>query len=136
MGLLNLLMVGKQSNEMTSALVGAYVYSKLSDDAQKETIMIHTYRLIYENLPTRQSFGYAQEMFNTSPGIVQAALMANAMIDLGINHGIRGLQWNYIPNPFRLPTYSKRALRAAVLILRDYGINPGESFIAQTAGSG
>jgi hypothetical protein len=54
--------------------------------------------------------------------------MVNAMVQMKIDHGVRGFRWDYIPNPFALSTYSERAFMKAVSNIRKYGIDPKECF--------
>ena len=128
MGLFDLLRGGKQADEITRAFIGAYVFSRLRDDDQRQTITLHIYRMLCESGPLRISFDDAQDKFNSSPPIVQSGLIVNAMIDLRIHHGVRGFQWDYIPNPFALTVYSERAIKTAISNVRKYGIDPEECF--------
>jgi len=134
MGIFDLFTARKQAEEMTRALIGAYVFSNLKDDDQRNVIMFRIYRMLCESGPFPITPDEAHEKFNNSPGVVQAALMVNAMIVLKIPHGIRGFQWDYIPNPFALATYSERALKIALLNIREYGITPEECFADPRAG--
>lgn len=128
MGFLDLLMSRKQSEEITHALIGAYTFSRIRDDDQRQTIITHIHRTLCESGPLRISFDDAEDKFNSYPAIVQAGLIVNAMIDLRIHHGVRDFQWDYIPNPFALTVYSERALKKALLNVRKYGIDPKECF--------
>jgi hypothetical protein len=127
MGIFDLFTAGKQAEEITRAFIGAYAVSRMDDD-QRQVIMFRVYRMLCESGPFRLSFDEANKKFNTSPAFVQAGLMANAMINLKMHHGVSGFQWDYIPNPFALSIYSEKALKMAISKIRKYGINPDECF--------
>jgi hypothetical protein len=127
MGILDLFLSKKRTEEITNALIGAYAVSRMNDD-QRQVIIIEVYRIIREGSPFRVSYSEAVDKFNSSPAIVQAGFMANAMIDLRIHHGIPGYQWDYIPNPFALTVYTERNLRAAISNIRQYGFDIGDCF--------
>lgn len=131
MGLFDVFKTGKQAEEMTRAFIGAYVVSRMDDD-QRQSIMFQIYRTLCESGPFRITFDEANEKFNSSPAIVQAGFMVNAMIDLGIHHGVKGFQWDYIPNPFALSVYSERVFKTAISTIRKYGIDPEECFSGPT----
>ncbi len=127
MSILDLFTSKKRINEITHALIGAYAVSKMNDD-QREVAVLEVYKIIREGSPFRLSFAEAQDKFNTSPAIVQAGLMANAMISLRIHHGIPGYQWDYIPNPFAIPAYPKENLHAAISNINKYDIDIEDCF--------
>lgn len=127
MGIFDLFTAGKQAEEITRAFIGAYAVSRMNDD-QRQVIMFHVYRMLCESGPFRLTFDEANEKFNTSPAIVQAGLMVNAMINLKVHHGVPGFRWDYIPNPFALSIYSEKAHRTAISNIRKYGIDPDECF--------
>ena len=93
--------------------------------------MVHIYRIISESGPFKMPFDEAQDKFNFSPALVKAAFMANAMIDLGIHHGIKGFDWDYMPNPFAIKLCSKRAIQKAISNVWKYGIDPQDCFSGQ-----
>lgn len=128
MGLFDFFTRGKKAEEITCAAVGGYVFSRLRDNEQREVIIAQIYRTLSESGPFPMTLDEAQEKFNTSPAIVQTALMVNAMIDLGIDHDVRGFHWDYIPNPFALEYYPEKAALAAASNLRNYGIDPEDCF--------
>lgn len=128
MGLFDLLTNRKQANEMTRALIGAYTFSRLKDEGQKQIIFIHICRMLSESGPYRPTFDEAQHEFNNSPAIVQAGFMVNAMIDLNIPCGVQGYQWDYIPNPFALKYCSEKAKMMALRNIGQYRINIEECF--------
>ena len=128
MGLFDLLTGRKQTEEWTRALIGAYTFSRLKDEGQKQVIIVHICRMLSESGPFRPTFDEAQREFNKSPAIVQAGFMVNAMIDLSIPCGVRGYQWDYIPNPFALKYYSEKARKSALVNIMRFGINPKECF--------
>ena len=127
MGILDLFTSKKRTNEITHALIGAYAVSKMNDD-QREVVILEVYKTIREGSPFRLSFSESQDKFNTSPAIVQAGLMANAMISLRIHHGVYGYQWDYIPNPYAIPAYPKETLHAAISNIKKYGIDIKDCF--------
>lgn len=127
MGLQDLLGRGKHAKEISRACIGGYVFNKLPDEERK-IVFTQIFRAICEYSPVHTTYDEARDDFNTSPAIVQAAFMVNAMIELGIHHGVRGFQWDYIPNPFALARYSEKAIMTAMENLREYGINPKECF--------
>jgi hypothetical protein len=90
--------------------------------------MSRIYRALVEYSPLRISYDEAVNEFNNSPGIVQAGFMVNAMIDLGIHHGMKGFQWDYISNPFALTLCSEKVMETAASNVRKYGIDPNECF--------
>ncbi len=126
-GLLDLLMGGKQVKELTCAFVGGYVYSRLPDDRRK-SVMGRTVISVCEYHSSRISYDQGRDIFDNSPGIVQIAFMVNAMIDMGIHHGVQGFQWDYISNPFALSAYPERAIDKAASNLSKYGIDPNDCF--------
>lgn len=83
MGIFDLFTAGKQAEEITRAFIGAYAVSRMNDD-QRQVIMFHVYRMLCESGPFRLTFDEANKKFNTSPAIVQAGLMVNAMINLKV----------------------------------------------------
>jgi len=127
MGIFDLFTAGKQADEITRALIGGYAVSKMNDD-QRQVIMFEVIINLIQSGPFRLKHDEASKKFYTSPAIVQAGLMVNAMINLKIHHGVPGFQWDYIPNPFALPTYSKNAAMRAYSNIRKYGIDPDECF--------
>jgi hypothetical protein len=128
MGLSDILTGRKRAQELTYALIGAYAFSRLRDDSQTQTVMSRIYSALVEYSPFRISYDEAVDKFNNSPGIVQAGFMVNAMIDLGIHHGVRGFQWDYISNPFALTLCPDKIMEMAASNVRKYGIDPNECF--------
>lgn len=127
MGILDLFLSKKRIEEITNALIGAYAVSRMNDD-QREVVVLEVYKIIRAGSPFRLSFAEAQDKFNTSPAIVQAGFMVNAMISLRIHHGIPGYQWDYIPNPFVIPSYPKQNLHAAISNIGKFGIDLKDCF--------
>jgi len=128
MGIINFFTSGKQAEEIKRAFIGAYVLSNLKDDDLKQAIVFRMYRMLCESGPFRITFDEAQKKFNNSPALVQAGLIVNSMIALGIHHRISGFSWDYIPNPFALALYSQKDAMAAFRELRKYGIDPNACF--------
>ena len=127
MGIFDLFTADKRADEITRAFIGAYAVSRMDDD-QRQVIMFQVYRMLCESGPFRLSFDEANEKFNTSSAIVQAGLMVNAMISLGIHHGVPGFQWDYIPNPFVLSRPSEKVGRIVISNLSKYGLDPDKCF--------
>jgi len=109
----------KQVEELKTALIGAYVFSKLKDEDQIQTIYFRIYTRLHEG-----GYDDPEERFNTAPGIVQAGLWADAMIELDIPHGVNGFSWTFIPNPFNLAVYSQKVQLKALNAIRKLGIDP------------
>lgn len=127
MGIFDLFNPRKQAEEITQAFIAGYLFCRMNDDEQ-QSIMFTIYRTLSKSRPFPLSSEEFDYEFNTSPGLVQAALMANAMIKKGIQHGVRGFQWKIFPNPFALKVHSKKALMIAIANVRKYGIDPYECF--------
>ena len=128
MGLFDLLTGRKQTKELTHAFIGAYTFSRLKDEGQRQVIVVHIFRMLSESWPFRLTFDEAQREFNKSSGIVQAGFIINAMIDLNTPCDVQGYQWDYIPNPFALKYYSEKARTIALRNIWQYGINIDECF--------
>ncbi|MGR3174987.1 MAG: MORN repeat-containing protein [Candidatus Scalindua sp.] len=116
----------KQVEELKTALIGAYVFSKLKDEAQIQTIYFRIYTRLHE-----RGCDDPEEKFNTAPGIVQAGLWADAMIELNIPHGVSGFSWTFIPNPFSLAVCSQKVQLKAFSAIRKLGITVKECFPGQ-----
>ena len=109
----------KQVEELKTALIGSYVFSKLKDGDQIEAIFFRLYTRLHEG-----GCDDPEEKFGTSPAIVQGGLFADVMIELNVPHGVSGFSWTFIPNPFALTVYSQKAQLKALDAIRKLGIDP------------
>lgn len=117
----------REVDEMARAFIGSFAFYRMNED-QQNAVTFRIVRMLTDSGRSGLSYDDVLNILNTSPAIVQGGLIANAMIEMGTDHGVPGFRWDYIRDPFALSKYSKRVLEKAVSKVMDYGINPEECF--------
>lgn len=86
---------GRKVEEAKMALVGKYLYERLTDDMKKQVLDIANSRLRENNYPAS---------INDLEQKVQWIFWALALAELGVDHGLKAFRWRYIKNPFMITT--------------------------------
>lgn len=99
---------GHKVEEAKMAIVGKYLFERLSDDQKKQVLEKANYRLRENNYP---------KAINELEEKVQWAFWALAMAEMNIDHGLKAFKWQYIENPFMIATLDDAHWKAAAEIL-------------------
>ena len=106
MGLWSFLTSGKKMEEIKMALVGKYVFDDLKDDKLKDEIV--------ELANNRLKEGYASQGFQHEHTLDEHdaggryLFFALAMMELGVDHGVKNFQWTYVRNPLMIRHYDAK----------------------------
>jgi hypothetical protein len=103
--------------EIKVAFVGKYVFDNLSDDQKNKIIKLSNKRL------TEGFRGIYKEgeitLENEAP-IVRYIFYALAMMETGIEPGVKKFQWMYVRNPLKIRNYDKKLWDKAIEQLKKY----------------
>ena len=99
---------GRKVEEAKMALVGKYLFERLSDDQKNQVLEIANYRLRENNY---------SKAINELEEKVQWIFWALAMAEINIDHGLKAFKWQYIKNPFMITTLDDAHWKAAAEIL-------------------
>lgn len=100
---------GKKIEEAQMALVGKYMFSRLSDDQRKKVLDLANYRLREGGHP---------KTLDQLEDRVQWLFWALAMAELGYEHGLKWFRWTYVKNPFMITTLENAHWKTAAEILQ------------------
>jgi hypothetical protein len=99
---------GRKVEEAKMALVGKYLYERLTDDMKKQVLDLANSRLRENNYPAS---------INELEQKVQWIFWALAMAEMNIDHGLKAFKWRYIKNPFMITTLDDSYWKSAAEIL-------------------
>lgn len=100
---------GRKVEEAQMALVGRYMFSRLSDAEKEKVLELANFRL-QEGLFNPPPFDQLDQR-------VQWMFWALAMAELGYEHGLKWFRWRYVKNPFMITTLEDAHWKAAAEIL-------------------
>lgn len=122
MGLFDFLFAGPRMEEIKMALVGKYVFNSIEDATEREKIIEFANNRLKEGY-SRQAFEHEHTLEEYDPK-VKYLFYGLAMMELGIDHGVKKFQWSYVKNPLMVRNYDDKLWEAAVDVLRKRnGIN-------------
>ncbi|MBN1365562.1 MAG: hypothetical protein JW976_12200 [Syntrophaceae bacterium] len=99
---------GRKIEEAKMALVGKYLFERLTEDQRHMIINVANYRL--------KEGGHSSSVEKLEAR-VQWVFWALAMADIGIEHRLKSFQWTYIRNPFMITTLQSTHWEVAAEIL-------------------
>ena len=103
--------------EIKVAFVGKYVFDNLSDDQKNKIIKLSNKRLI-EGF--RGIYKEGEITLENEAPIVRYIFYALAMMETGIEHGVKKFQWMYVRNPLKIRNYDKKLWDKAMEQLKKY----------------
>lgn len=99
---------GKKVEEAKMALVGKYLFERLSAEDKQQVIDTANTRLRENNYP--KTVDELEEK-------VQWVFWALAMAEIGIDHGLKAFRWRYVKNPFMITALEDVHWKTAAEIL-------------------
>ena len=108
--------IGKKIEVCKTALLGKYMFDSILSERQKEEVISFANRRLREG-------GILDRTIDDIDEKTRYLLIAYAIDELGIEHGLKGFHCIYIKNPFMIKTYDKNLWETASQLLeKDYGI--------------
>jgi len=109
--------------ELKVAFVGKYVFENLSDDLKSKIIKLSNERLLQGYRGTYKEGEMKKRGITLENGydpIVRYLFYALAMMETGIDSGVKKFQWMYIKNPLKVRLYDEKLWDKAKDQLRKY----------------
>ena len=113
----------KKITEIKVALVGKYVFENLTDDLKYKIIKLANKRLIEGFTGTYKEDEIKKRGITLENGydpIVRYLFYALAMMENGINPGVKKFQWIYVSNPLTIRLYDEKLWDKAIDQLKKY----------------
>jgi len=103
--------------EIKVAFVGKYVFDNLSDNQKNNIIKLSNKRLIEGY---RGIYKEGEITLENDAPIVRYMFYALAMMETGIEPGVKKFQWMYVRNPLKIRNYDEKLRDKAIDQLKKY----------------
>jgi len=116
MGFVDFLLAGPRIEDIKMAYVGRYVFNKINDSKQKENIYWHANEKF--NYAYNSGNKFENDYLEKTEMRLQFIAIAMAMMEIGIDHGLKNYQWRWIKKPALVVIYGNELWEVAVVSLK------------------
>lgn len=122
MGLLNFIMSAPRIEQIKMAYVGRYVYNRIADLELKSELYWHANE--QANYYLNSSSKFDEDYLENMSMRTQYVVLALAMMEMDIDHGLPNFQWYFVKRPLLVEDYNDNLWHLAIESLnKRSGIN-------------
>lgn len=116
MGFFEFIMSAPRLEQIKMSYVGRYVYNKITDVDLKSRLYWHANEQANYYLSSSNKFDddYLESMTMRT----QYVVLALAMMEIGIDHGLRNFQWYFVKRPLLVEHYDDKLWHVAIESLK------------------